>query len=91
LWYGEPDAVSNAIGYAKFRCRSHDAVIRIYDEAGKVIETHAYIRLIISNFRRELSQIVNAELPLDVSDFVHHALKALLAEKFVFLFLEILA
>jgi len=24
----------------KFRSRSHDAVIRIYDEAGNVIETH---------------------------------------------------
>jgi hypothetical protein len=35
LWYGEPDAVSNAIGYAKFRSRSHDAVIRVYDEAGQ--------------------------------------------------------
>ncbi len=35
LWYGEPDAVSNAIGYAKFRSRSHDAVIRVYDEAGR--------------------------------------------------------
>jgi hypothetical protein len=22
LWYGEPDAISNAIGYAKFRSRS---------------------------------------------------------------------
>ena len=40
LWYGEPRAVSNAIGYAKFRSRSHHAVIRVYDEAGKVIETH---------------------------------------------------
>ena len=39
LWYGEPDAISNAIGYAKFRSRSHDAVIRVYDEAGNVIET----------------------------------------------------
>jgi hypothetical protein len=26
--------------YAKFRSRSHDAVIRVYDEAGNVIETH---------------------------------------------------
>jgi hypothetical protein len=26
LWYFEPNAVSNAIGYAKFRSRSHDAV-----------------------------------------------------------------
>src|SRR6266568_8496137 len=40
LWYGEPDAISNAIGYAKFRSPSHDAVIRVYDEAGNVIETH---------------------------------------------------
>jgi hypothetical protein len=36
LWYGEP----NAIGYAKFRSRSHDAVIRVFDKAGNVIETH---------------------------------------------------
>jgi hypothetical protein len=35
---GEPEAISDAIGYAKFRSRSHDAVIRVYDEAGNVIE-----------------------------------------------------
>jgi hypothetical protein len=40
LWYGGPDAVSNAIGYAKHHSRSHDAVIRVFDEAGNVIETH---------------------------------------------------
>jgi hypothetical protein len=33
LWYGEPNAISIAIDYAKFRSRSHDAVIRVYDEA----------------------------------------------------------
>jgi hypothetical protein len=32
LWYGEPDAISNAIGYAKFYSRSHHIVIRVYDE-----------------------------------------------------------
>jgi hypothetical protein len=42
LWYGEPDAISNAIGYAKFYSRSHDAVIRVYDAAGNVIETHEH-------------------------------------------------
>jgi len=42
LWYGEPNAVSNAIGYAKHRSRSHDAVIRVYDEAGDVIETQEH-------------------------------------------------
>ena len=35
LWYGEPKAVSNAIGYAKSRSRSHDAVIRVYDECAE--------------------------------------------------------
>jgi hypothetical protein len=28
------------IGYAKFCSRSHDAVIRVYDTTGNVIETH---------------------------------------------------
>jgi hypothetical protein len=40
LWYREPDAINNAIGYARFFSRSHDAVIRVYDEADNVIETH---------------------------------------------------
>jgi hypothetical protein len=31
LWYGEPNAISNAIGYAEHRSRSHDAVIRASD------------------------------------------------------------
>jgi hypothetical protein len=43
LWYGEPDAASNAIGYAKFYSRSHGAVIHVYDEAGNVIGTHEHI------------------------------------------------
>jgi hypothetical protein len=31
MWYAEPDAISDAIDYAKFRSRSHDAVICVYD------------------------------------------------------------
>jgi hypothetical protein len=42
LWYAEPGAITNAIGYAKFRSRSYDAVIRVYDEADNVIETHEH-------------------------------------------------
>jgi hypothetical protein len=42
LWYAEPDAISNAIGFAKLFSRSHDAVIRVYDQAGNVIETHEH-------------------------------------------------
>jgi hypothetical protein len=40
LWYGEPNAVEDAIGYAMHNSRSHDAVIRVYDAASNVIETH---------------------------------------------------
>ena len=39
LWYIKPD---DGIDYAKVRSRSHDAVIRVYDEVGNVIETHEH-------------------------------------------------
>jgi hypothetical protein len=42
LWYGEPNSVANAIGYAEHRSRSHDAVIRVYDESSNVIKTHQH-------------------------------------------------
>jgi hypothetical protein len=34
LCYGGPNATSNAIGYAEHCSRLHDAVIRVYDDAG---------------------------------------------------------
>jgi hypothetical protein len=37
LWYGEPNAVSNAVGYANHRSPG------IYDDAGTVIETHEHV------------------------------------------------
>jgi hypothetical protein len=39
LCYDTPD---NAIGYAMHRSRSQHAVIRVYDAAGTVIETHEH-------------------------------------------------
>ena len=42
LWYGEPNAVENASGYATHHSRSHDAVIRVFDYAGNVIETQEH-------------------------------------------------
>jgi hypothetical protein len=42
LWYGEPSAAANAIGYAEFYSRSHQAVIRVYDLTGYVIDTHKH-------------------------------------------------
>jgi hypothetical protein len=48
LGYGEPNAIKNAIDYAKFYSRSHDAVIRVYDQMG-----HAN-RLALAQLSREL-------------------------------------
>jgi len=39
LWYTKMD---HAVGYAQFYSRSHHSVIRVYDEAGNVIETHEH-------------------------------------------------
>ena len=37
------NATDNAIGFATFYSRSHDAVISVYDEAGNLIETHEQV------------------------------------------------
>ena len=42
LWYDGLNAASNAIGCAEQYSRAHDAVIRVYDESGNVIETHKH-------------------------------------------------
>ena len=39
LWYEDASA---AVDYAKHSSRSHNAVIRVYDAAGNVIETHEH-------------------------------------------------
>ena len=33
LWYGDANAVANAIGYMEHYSRSHGVVIRVYDDA----------------------------------------------------------
>jgi hypothetical protein len=37
-----PERSDERSQYAKFYSRSHDAVIRVYDEAGNGIETHEH-------------------------------------------------
>ena len=41
-WYDEPNTVTNVIGYTQHFSRSHDTVIRVYDDDGNVIETHEH-------------------------------------------------
>ena len=42
IWYAGPDAVRNAVAYAKYRSlsRSHRAIIRVLDDSGSVIKTY---------------------------------------------------
>ena len=42
LCYGQPNAIGCAMGYAKLYSRSHDAVIRVYDDTRNVIEMHEH-------------------------------------------------
>ena len=41
LWSGEPNAITNTIGYAKFYSRPCDAVIRVYNEADTSRDTRS--------------------------------------------------
>ena len=42
IWYAGPDAIRNAVAYAKYRSlsRSHQAKICVLDDFGAVIQTH---------------------------------------------------
>jgi hypothetical protein len=42
IWYAGPDAVRNAIAYAKYRShsRSQKAIIRVLDHSGAVVQMH---------------------------------------------------
>jgi hypothetical protein len=44
IWYAGPDAVRNAVAYAKYNShsRSHRPIIRVFDEFGAAIETHEF-------------------------------------------------
>jgi hypothetical protein len=44
LWYTGTCAINGAISHAEHRSRLHDAVIRVYNDAGNVIETHEHKR-----------------------------------------------
>jgi hypothetical protein len=43
IWYAGPDAVRNAVAYAKYcsLSRSHRAIIRVLDDSGALIQTHS--------------------------------------------------
>ena len=44
IWYAGPDAVRNAIAYAKYcaHFRSQRAIIRVLDDSGAVVEMHEW-------------------------------------------------
>jgi hypothetical protein len=55
LWYTKAD---DAVNYAKFFNRSHDVVIRVYDDAGNVIETHERTRASSKSGDRSASLLI---------------------------------
>src|SRR5262245_6582615 len=61
LWYDTPD---NAIGYAIHYSRSHDAVIRVYDDARNVIESREHKALGIDRIQLRRYKICDAGLDL---------------------------
>jgi hypothetical protein len=63
LWYGERNAIENAVCYAKFYSRSHHAVIRIYDAAGVV---YAFLRFLKPMVPRPMQPMLrsNSEVPV---------------------------
>jgi hypothetical protein len=55
IWYAGPDAIRNAVAYAKYRShsRSHRATIRVFNEEGNVTETHEQK----SDFKKHISGV----------------------------------
>jgi hypothetical protein len=51
LWFEGAEAIGDAIYYAKFFSRSHPAVIRVFDESGRIAET--------LEFADDFSRVVN--------------------------------
>ena len=47
LWSSEPDAISNAVGYAKFYTRSHNAVIRTHQRRARGEFGHSMISVAV--------------------------------------------
>jgi hypothetical protein len=68
------EQVPDAIDYAKFRSRSHNAVIRVYDGAGNVIETHEDTGDFKNVLMASYMIIFSRERPLDFrANFVYCA------------------
>jgi hypothetical protein len=61
LWYDGLNAAANAAGYAEHYSRSHDAVIRVYDSAGNVIQTHSTRT---RNVSRTLKRTLHSQTPV---------------------------
>jgi hypothetical protein len=83
----QPNAISNAIGYATFFSRSHDAVIRVYDDGGNVIETHEHrgdfkewrrlpFKLDIRRFSAHSHQVAKTISPVTVFNLMQQRLSA---------------
>jgi hypothetical protein len=54
------------VDYVKFHSRSHDAIIRVFDESGALIETHEHVAISNSGKARAAQQLfTNSDSVLD--------------------------
>jgi hypothetical protein len=51
LWFEGPEAIGDAVNYARIFSRSHPAIIRLFDESGTAVET--------LEFADDFSRVVN--------------------------------
>ena len=43
LWFEGPEAIGDAVNYARFFSRSHPAIVRVFDESGRVVEILEFV------------------------------------------------
>ena len=55
LWFEGPEAIGDAVNYARFFSRSHPALVRLFDESGTVVET--------LEFAADFLRVINISAP----------------------------
>ena len=61
LWFEGPEAIGDAVNYARFFSRSHPALVRLFDESGTVVET--------LEFAGDFLRVVNISAPLAITAY----------------------
>jgi hypothetical protein len=61
LWFEGPEAINDAVNYARFFSRPHPAIIRVFDESGRITET--------LEFASDFLRVVNTSAPSAITAY----------------------